>query len=516
MQGTNDAGQCGGAVLAISASASSVSSGTVVFSNSNNVSFGMSGSTITASASSPAETPFAVSASGSSQSTGTVVFSNSNNVTFGMSGSVITASVQTAGGTASGVGLAAGTQTATTGVIKFANSNGVTFGMSGSSQVTASYSQSTAPSAISASGSSASSGTIVFSNSNNITFGMNGNTITASASAQSTGPGAIAAGTQTGTSGTILFQNSNNITFGMAGSSIVTASFNATQSTAPSAIAAGSQTATSGTVVFVNSNGLTFGMSGSSQVTASYSQSTSPGAIAAGTQTATSGTIVFSNSNGITFGMSGSSQVTASFGGLTVSQFYPGSAASWSTASFDQSVLHIHPVTVPNVVFSVFAAPMSFAQASDATATVNLTISFGIYTQNVSTLSLLHSTTMAVSATITGTASSSLYNGGRLISTGWTSTITQGQYWAAMLIRSQATTSAGGGTINLVPIIGQNTIALSGVWGAASNASQQVGLGHGAYSAITQSLPAAIQFSEIEATVAQALRLPIYYLGQTV
>jgi len=43
-------GGSGGGNLAISASASSVSSGTVVFSNSNNVSFGMNGSTVTASA----------------------------------------------------------------------------------------------------------------------------------------------------------------------------------------------------------------------------------------------------------------------------------------------------------------------------------------------------------------------------------------------------------------------------------------------------------------------------------
>jgi hypothetical protein len=41
-----------------------------------------------------------------------------------------------------GIGLAAGTQTAVTGTVSFVNSNGITFGMSGSSQVTASYSQS--------------------------------------------------------------------------------------------------------------------------------------------------------------------------------------------------------------------------------------------------------------------------------------------------------------------------------------------------------------------------------------
>jgi len=74
--------------------------------------------------------------------TGTVVFSNSNGVTFGMSNnSVITASV--AGGGADGVNIiAAGTQTAgTNATVVFSNSNRITFGMNNSSVVTASFSQ---------------------------------------------------------------------------------------------------------------------------------------------------------------------------------------------------------------------------------------------------------------------------------------------------------------------------------------------------------------------------------------
>jgi hypothetical protein len=181
MQTPSDAGNCG-AELAVSASGNSVSNGTVVFSNSNNVSFGMSGSTVTASAG-VAGGGIALSASASSISSGTAVFSNSNNVSFGLNGSTVTAS--------------------------------------------ASLSQSTAPGAIAAGTQTATSGTIIFSNLNNVTFGMAGNqTVTASASySQSTSPGAIAAGTQTATSGTIVFSNSNGVTFGMSGSTQVTASY---------------------------------------------------------------------------------------------------------------------------------------------------------------------------------------------------------------------------------------------------------------------------------------------------
>jgi hypothetical protein len=67
--------------------------------------------------------------------TGTVVFSNANGVTFGMSNSsVITASINAAGG---GIAAAAGTQTGTSGTVVFSNSNGISFGMSNSSAVTA-------------------------------------------------------------------------------------------------------------------------------------------------------------------------------------------------------------------------------------------------------------------------------------------------------------------------------------------------------------------------------------------
>ncbi len=120
-----------------------------VFSNSNSVSFGLSGSTVTASI--PSQT---------------FVFSNSNNVSFGLNGSTITASASFAGG-GGGVANQAGTQTATSGTVVFSNSNGITFGMSNSSVITASF--------------NGTLNSVVFSNANGIVFGSAGNTtITAS------------------------------------------------------------------------------------------------------------------------------------------------------------------------------------------------------------------------------------------------------------------------------------------------------------------------------------------------
>jgi hypothetical protein len=100
--------------------------GATVFSNSNNVSFGLAGSTVTASASYPTQTAY--------------VFSNANGVSFGTAGSTVTASVAAAGGAQTGIsGIIAGTQTQTAGTLSFANGNGISFGLSNSSVITASY-----------------------------------------------------------------------------------------------------------------------------------------------------------------------------------------------------------------------------------------------------------------------------------------------------------------------------------------------------------------------------------------
>ena len=71
---------------------------------------------------------------GTTRAQGEVVFSNSNGVSFGVSGQTITASAGAGGGAA----ISAGSQSVSSGTVIFSNSNAVTFGMSGSQTVTAS------------------------------------------------------------------------------------------------------------------------------------------------------------------------------------------------------------------------------------------------------------------------------------------------------------------------------------------------------------------------------------------
>jgi hypothetical protein len=103
--------------------------------------------------------------------TGTVVLSNSNGVTFGMtlsaSSYIVTASVN-----AGGAAISAGTTQLTGGTAVFSNSNGISFGVNGQT-VTAVF-------GISAGTTVATGGSgVVFGNANGISFGANGGTITA-------------------------------------------------------------------------------------------------------------------------------------------------------------------------------------------------------------------------------------------------------------------------------------------------------------------------------------------------
>jgi hypothetical protein len=111
----------GGAAVAIRGSATSVlSTGTVIFTNSNGIAFGLTSNTMTASYTVPS---------------GSVYYTNGSNVTWGSSVNGISTSIMlTAGGGTGGGGggptlKGSGTYTQSTGTIAFSNSNGISFGL---------------------------------------------------------------------------------------------------------------------------------------------------------------------------------------------------------------------------------------------------------------------------------------------------------------------------------------------------------------------------------------------------
>lgn len=184
----------------------------------------------------------AISAGTTLAAGGQVVFSNSNNITFGLTGRTVTASAAAAGVTAvSGLGVStlgntSGDTGTTIGTIVLAGINHITLSQStavNAATITISGRDAIFGAGVSTGGNTSGTtgtqtGTLVLAGGNNITLSQatdpSGLTVTISGVSQSTGPAAIAAGTQTATSGTIVFSNSNNVTFGMQGSSVVTAS----------------------------------------------------------------------------------------------------------------------------------------------------------------------------------------------------------------------------------------------------------------------------------------------------
>lgn len=329
---------------------------------------------------------------GTTNATGpTLSFANSNGVTFGINGNTITASAAGGGG-GGGAALSAGTQSANTGTVVFANSNGITFGMSGSNQITASHNGLTTQSgqAFSASGGSSTFQTLNFSNANGATFSNSAGQVALSYTVPTVTNSSftVQAGTQTLSSvSRMAFVDGNGVSFGAStsnnGSITITASHNGLTTARASNDGIGLNTAlTAGPLALtINSSGLslnagsaagtTSGFAGNlisgsmthntaglnlslnhpawlttaaqsnhshgnptlaltnlSGTTASNSNgltlslsAAAPGggggaAISAGTQSANTGTIAFANSNGVSFGMSGSSQITASYDGL--------------------------------------------------------------------------------------------------------------------------------------------------------------------------------------------------------
>jgi hypothetical protein len=326
------AGAGGGGGVALSAGANSVSNGTVVFSNSNGLSFGLNGSTVTAShnglTTQTVQTQSniaGISAGANSVGTGTVVFSNSHNMSFGLNGQTITGSASYSQSTAPGA-IAAGTQTATSGTIVFSDSNGISFGLSGSTRVTASHNGLTSQS------------------NQNVTAGNGGFAFQ-----------------------TLSFSNVNGISFGTSAGSAITASHNALTSQSNQAFSAAGGSSAFQTLSFSNANGATFS-NNAGQVQLSYTVPTQTnqtvGMYALGNTTQNSSTTLDARTlslnglGGVTVGYSnGSIQIS---GAQTVAQTnqtlglyaVSNTTGQSSSSTFDARTLSFHGAGIASVGYS--------------------------------------------------------------------------------------------------------------------------------------------------------------------
>jgi len=444
----------------------------VTLSNSNNVSFGLNGSTITASA------VVNVSAGTASNNLSAITFSNSNGVSFGLNGSVITASAAGGGG---GVAIADDNgHTISNSTVQFSNSNGVSFGLNGST-MTGSVATSLTNINVSAGTTSNNLSVVVFSNSNNVSFGLNGSTVTASAEVN------VSAGTTSFNLSAITFSNGNGVSFGLSAGSILTASAGIT----------------TGSVLNIS----------------------------AGTTSANLGTVVFSNSNNVSFGLNGST-ITASanvtgdyFDNLYADQpVATGSGALGAISNFTGSVssLFVAPLNGFGALFpfDITANTCFFPDVSVSGSTATMSIAFtsiwrlGVYTLNASSLSLLNSASLTFGAAAAATNNSTAFAGGfrygTFSSNAWSSSPVfryGSRYWLAwMWSSSGALNQTGSLAGNFMFSTGQR----SGLLGVSNLTATSNGAApfYGIYSAQTAALPASIGSNQLQKTGSMAGFVP--------
>jgi len=495
----------------------------------------------------------AAAAGSQTATSGTIVFSNSNNITFGMSlSSQITASfsqsVQTqASGNIAGTGFAsttiAGTAIegtlASTGLslnvpnyltalnvsntatsvnarrLMFQDANGLTFGVStnvNSATITASY---TVPATTGFAGtgftSTTTTGTAITA-----ALGTNGLSmaipayITAAAGAGNAIAVTQAGGGTTAAAGTVQFATGNGFTFGFdAASSQITLS-GTLLTVSDSVLSTGMRR-----LAFANSNGVSFGLTTNAQsvtLTASHNGLTNFN-VSAGTTSDNLSNIVFSNSNGVSFGLDGSTvtaSVSPSGGGFTASGYSPHADYPIIVTQMGQGVLVFDPDHMPDFTMDQVAHAINHSHATNSTGTVTISHWVGLYTRSNSSLSLYASTSNSLAFTFSGTANSSNYVGWRNLTYPWSTSFSEGQYWLGQISR----TTTGGANASLSNYVAsQIATNFSGIFGQGSTATAQFTLGQGSYSATTSALPSSIAFSQIQGSALLAQRFPIMQFG---
>lgn len=223
--------------------------------------------------------------------------------------------------------------------------------------------------------------------------------------------------------------------------------------------------------------------------------------------------LVFSNSNNVSFGLNGSTltatATATAAAAFTYPYFNPYDAYVQATSVLGSNSLYFQPFQCPNVQFDRLAIPI-LVTYSTANASATLSFFWGLYTRSVSTLNLLTDASTSFGSQITfGTSNSSLYHGLRLVTAGITDTLTEGQYYVGFMSRA---TTAGASLSFTNIVITQANSAYAGIFGAASNATDQYTRGLGRFSTTTAALPSSVAFSQITGQSSQFLRPPIFYL----
>lgn len=175
---------------------------------------------------------------------------------------------------------------------------------------------------------------------------------------------------------------------------------------------------------------------------------------------------------------------------------------SWATTAIGNGSVVIQPFQLmqPGVfsVADVYVSNTLSATNAASSQAHTLSMSVGLFSKNASTLSLVNSGSQTYAFTITGSSSSASYQGLKNLTVPVSFNLYEGDYWLAI---ASSTSSAGNAVAaafsNVVVSFAGGLSAYSGVFGAATTASQQPILGYGAMSATQSAMPVSIAFSDI-------------------
>lgn len=344
-----------------------------------------------------------VSGGTSSALVNNIVFSNSNGVTFGLNGSTLTASVAAGGGGGS-VNISAGTTSNNLTNFVLSNSNGLTFGLNGST-ITGSHNGLTSQSnqALSAANGSFTFQTATFANSNGISFSTGTQGIYASHNGitsqtnQSLGLYAVSNTTQS-SSGTVdartlSFQGAGNVSVGISNGSVIISATGAGGGGITNVnLSAGTTSQNLSNFVFSNSNGVSFGLNGST-VTGSHNGLTSQSnqALSGSNGSFAFQTATFGNLNGLSFYTSNGSMVASytvpsvpAQTNQTLGAYAVSNTTQSSSGTFDARSFSIQGAGGVSVGVSNGSVIISGATGGGGGGITNVNLSAGTTSQNLS------------------------------------------------------------------------------------------------------------------------------------
>ena len=414
----------------------------------------------------------AISAGTQSQNTGTVIFSNSNGVSFGLSsdgkltasvqtnyqspGAYLTTAMQSNASTISNINISAGTLSNNLSALTFSNSNGISFGLDTNSVITATVATNYQSAGaylttamlsnaatisninISAGSTSSNLSAFTFANSNSVTFGLGTGTaagiITASISAGTGGGGAaISAGTNSQNTGTVSFVDSNGVSFGLdtngsltatvvtnyqtPGAYLTTAMLSNAATISNIKVSAGASSSNVSAITFSNGSGVTFGYDGTNITASVKTDYQTSGAylttamlsnaatisnikISGGTLSNNLSALTFGDSNGVSWGLNTNSVITATVqtNYLTTAMLSNAATISNIKVSAGASSSNVSAITFSNgsgvtwgydgtnITASVATSYLTTAMLSNAATISNIKVSAGASSSNVSAI----------------------------------------------------------------------------------------------------------------------------------